>query len=351
MYQSGSRERTGSSLLQVASELKSDSQQFLALIILWDRHYKSVHSELKERISPVLSQCTTEKTVRDICSQRNPQRAKSQLRNLALGVLTEAGVKPWVISDPLYHDLYVGIDTLYGRVVYHYLFGTGARIIERDVGEALTRGHHEQAIKRPELFHRLINPIRSMVKRGFDIKNIILHRDGRWWPSENLALHEALHDLKSKKILSEDIRCAVVEIRKNHKPIRLFTVVGECPQEYFQNPLPGTFLILDKRRALLSTTGRPGAWDIPGGRTAGTLLLEIVEGIGDTNIEEVAEDVYRLTQLNWNAPDIEISLPVTIRWTDEALRETFRSPVQEEEDTDLEKDEEEGAAENLEESL
>jgi hypothetical protein len=36
------------------------------------------------------------------------------------------------------------------------------------------------------------------------------------------------------------------------------------------------------------------------------------------------EDLYRLTHLNWNAPDIEIALPVTIRWTDRALRETLR---------------------------
>ena len=115
-------------------------------------------------------------------------------------------------------------------------------------------------------------------------------------------------------------------------PVRLFTVVKENGSEFLQNPLPGTYLILDRQRVLLTTTGRPGAWDSPRGRTAGTLLLEIVDSIGAVDIEYVAEDAYRLTHLNWSAPDIEIGLPVTIRWADEALRETFRTLTKEEEE-------------------
>jgi hypothetical protein len=38
-------------------------------------------------------------------------------------------------------------------------------------------------------------------------------------------------------------------------------------------------------------------------------------------IRKIAADAYGLTHLNWNAPEIEISLPVTIRWSDERLRE------------------------------
>jgi len=160
----------------------------------------------------------------------------------------------------------------------------------------------------------------------------VIHRDGRWWPSEQAALREALVRLQNDNVLPPDIRCAVVEIRKNHLPVRLFTVVKENGSEFLQNPLPGTYLILDRQRVLLTTTGRPGAWDSPRGRTAGTLLLEIVDSIGEVEIEYVAEDAYRLTHLNWSAPDIEIGLPVTIRWADEALRETFRTLTKEEEE-------------------
>ncbi len=71
---------------------------------------------------------------------------------------------------------------------------------------------------------------------------------------------------------------------------------------------------------------------MPDGRTARTILLKLVESIGTFKIEDIAEDAYRLTHLNWSAPDIEINLPVTRRWTDESLREMFRPPIDEEEE-------------------
>jgi hypothetical protein len=188
-----------------------------------------------------------------------------------------------------------------------------------------------EAIKRPEIKNRLVQTIQSIVSSGYKIESIVIHRDGRWWPSESEGLSEALDWLKRDGILDARMRCAVIEIRKNHMPIRIFTSIpGSKP--YFQNPLPGTYFILDSNRILLTTTGRPGAWDEPGGRTASTLLLDLMETVGDFNVEEIARDAYHLTHLNWSAPDIDISLPVTVRWTDELLRETLRAPTQENDD-------------------
>ena len=91
--------------------------------------------------------------------------------------------------------------------------------------------------------------------------------------------------------------------------------------------MPGSHLILNESEAILTTTGQPGPWDRQR-RTAGTLLLRVAsnpEG-GALDIRHIAEDAYGLTHLNWNAPDIEISLPVTIRWSDERLREIVTNP-------------------------
>jgi len=330
-YQIGREERMGSSLLMLATEIQSTTPRCLTVVILWNKLHKNIHGILKDTFRTTPSQCAWERTVWNICNQGNPQRAKSQLRNLALGVITEAGVKPWVLAEHLHHDLHIGIDLLYGRIGYHFLYGTGGRIIETYFGKATERGRMYEAIKRPELRSRLVQSIKSIAEQGQNIQSIIIHRDGRWWPSESAGLKESLRRLKSDGTLYKDVHCAVVEVRKNHMPIRLFTSLRGT-ESYFQNPLPGTYFMLDSNRILLTTTGRPGAWDYPGGRTASTLLLEVVDMIGNIDIEEMAEDVYRLTHLNWNAPDINISLPVTIRWTDEALRETFRLPSQEEED-------------------
>ncbi len=341
-YHIGRRERMGSSLLQLATEVKRSHPNCLALVILWNRFRKEVYYELKDAITPTRSQCAKERTIRMICNRRNPQKAKSRLRNLSLSVLTEVGVKPWVLADNLHFEFYIGIDVLYPRIYYHFIYGTGGRFVRTQTGQFVSRGKVREAIKAPELQRQLIEGIRAIVESGFPINSIAIHRDGRWWPSEQRGLEKALEHLKAHDVLSPDVRCVVVEIHKTHKPIRLFTRINQSP--HFLNPLPGTYLVLDQDSVLLTTTGRPGEWDVPEGRTASTILLKIIQkiGAGETDIREVAEDAYWLSHLNWNAPDIEISLPITIRWTDEALRETFRPPIDlEEESEEIDKEQNE----------
>ena len=93
--------------------------------------------------------------------------------------------------------------------------------------------------------------------------------------------------------------------------------------------MPGSHLILNESEAILTPTGQPGRWDGQRqGRTASTLLLRIARNPQgrQLDIRHITEDAYNLTQLNWNAPEIEISLPVTIRWSDERLREIVTNP-------------------------
>jgi hypothetical protein len=326
-YSTGKQEKMGGALLRRIPEIKSLPNRHLALVILSDNFDSSVHGELKDRIRPVLSQCVTESTVYNVAKQRNPNRARSQVRNLGLAILTEAGVKPWVLADALYHDVHIGIDLLYGRVAYHSFYGHGGRVMASSFGEVQQRGRMQEAIKAPLIQPKIEQLLHDMANDGHQLKRLIIHRDGRWWPSEARGFRNAIARLKKQGVLPIDASWAVIEVRKNHMPVRLFTISGKETAELLQNPLPGTYLVLDDRRVLLTTTGRPGAWDVANGRTAGTLLLQVADFAGDLNLSAIAEDAYRLTQLNWTSPDIEISLPVTIRWADEALRETLRNVV------------------------
>jgi len=338
-YQVGRDQRRGSSLLRMLAEIKSSNSKSLAIIVLWDRFYESVHGELKQALRPFRSQCVTERVACNIVKKYNSQLATSQLQNLALGVSIEAAVQPWVIANTLNHDLHIGIDLLFGKIGYHFLFGTGGRLIQQHFGNSTLKGRMHEAIKKPELRNRLEETIRSIVQDNHKIKSIIIHRDGRWWPSESLALQEAVARLKKEDVLPEDFCCTVVEIRKSHLPVRLFTVVEKNSRESLQNTLFGTYLILDSQRIILTTTGRPVTWDTSRGKTANNLLLEVVENIGKFDIQNIAEDAYHLTHLNWNAPNIEIALPVTIRWTDQALRETFLPQIEEEDEEELQETE------------
>jgi hypothetical protein len=292
----------------------------------------------------MFTQCVRERTVRAIADESDPQFARSALQHLALAILTEVGAKPWVLADSLHHDVHVGIDLLHGRIGYHYLYGPGGRLVVRRFGQATVHGRMREAIKRPILRAELEEALAKIMAEGHTIQSLVVHRDGRWAESESQGLREALRTLRNRGTLPKNLRYAVLEVRKNHMPVRLFTLADGASPARLLNPLPGTHLPIDQRRLLLTTTGRPGAWDTRRGRTASTLLLELVEAIGDFRIEELGEDAYRLTHLNWSAPGIEFALPVTVRWTDEGLRETLRPVV---EDKSEEETPDEDAAEEV----
>ncbi len=56
------------------------------------------------------------------------------------------------------------------------------------------------------------------------------------------------------------------------------------------------------------------------------MLIQMAHNPGSLKIEDVACDVFYLTQLNWSAPDIEINAPATIHWADDLLRELYIKP-------------------------
>ena len=325
-YAIGNAQREGSALLQRGRAAVDATGARLVIAVLGEGFSLSVHGAFKEAMRGTLSQCVTERKAREIATGSEPGRIAGLLRNLALAVVTEAAVKPWVLADELHHDIHIGIDLLHGQIGYQALYGRGGRYFTSDFGVALHRGRSHEKIKKPEMRFRIEKALRTATGSGALRRSLIVHRDGRWWPAESAGLREAIAALQAEGVLPQDFRCAVVEVRKNHMPVRLFTESVGGRHAGLRNPLPGSYLLLDDRRALLATTGRPGAgWEGKRGRTSGVLLLEVVETIGGTvSIREVAEDAYRLTHLNWSAPDIEIALPVTIRWNDTALRETLR---------------------------
>jgi len=190
------------------------------------------------------SQCAWQKTVKNI-GENDSNFANSQLRNLALGILIESGTKPWVISEDLHHDLHIGIDLLYGHINFNFLYGKGGRYIKTETGSAISRGRFHEAIKKNELSNQFIDTMRSVKNEGHEIKSLIIHRDGRWHKSESEGLKHAIAQLRQEDIIPEDIEYAVVDIRKTHLPIRIFSSTFQKRGIDLKNPLIGTFLRLD----------------------------------------------------------------------------------------------------------
>ena len=302
---------------QTASNLTGP---WLGLVVLADSFGDREYHEVKDAFQDVSSQCVMERTVSRIAKDSAGAGYSSRLRNLVLAVLTEAGIQPWVLADTLHHDFHVGVDVLNGVVNYTFLLGSQGRVVWSEQGQPLRRRGLREKIDRVELRDQFMAALRFAAERQMTPNSLVVHRDGRWWESEQQGLEDAIRRLKHDGVLQNELPYAVVEIRKSSLPVRVLTkrLNGDCRLE---NPMPGTHLRLDSRTALLTTTGQPG-WDRQA-RTASTLVLKLARAVPATatSLINLAEDVYRLTHLNWNAPEIEISLPVTIRWSDKHLRE------------------------------
>lgn len=325
-YPLGKQPHAGAGLLAAADDLvRNNDGTFLPVIVLADALREHIYDLLKRRLCSLASQCVRERTVARVARDEQAVGG-SRLRNLALGILTAAGLQPWVLAKPLHYDFYMGVDLLANQVIYVFVCGKGGRNVWVQRGDQLRRRGITEKIDRVQLADQFKTGVREAKRLGVPLNSLVVHRDGRWWSNEDLAITEAVAELQGDGTLSKECQVGVVEVRKSHLPVRLFSVLNAAKNS-LENPMPGSRLILNSNEAILTPTGQPGRWDKQG-RTAGTLLLRIARNPNGNplDIRKIAEDAYGLTHLNWNAPDIEISLPVTIRWSDERLREIVTNP-------------------------
>jgi len=80
--------------------------------------------------------------------------------------LTTAGVQPWVLAESLNSDVYIGIDTLHGRVSYHFLFGKGGRHVLTSFGSAIKRGRKQESLDKVELRTKIESTLREIHAGG-----------------------------------------------------------------------------------------------------------------------------------------------------------------------------------------
>jgi len=328
-------DRTGTDLLEA---IREPIQRTLFVVGLSRRARPFVHDQIK-RVSPqgIGSQCFSERT-----AHRIAKGSASHCRNLALAVLTEAGTKPWVLTSPLAFSTYVGVDVLENRAAFHFFFGPCAQEIRFIPARSSAQARRQEAIKRPIVAQYLIQGLREIVDCTREpVSSLAVHRDGRWWPPEQEGLEDALRTSRAEGLVSDDLRVAVVEVRKSHAPIRLLGARKRSGGELsYINPVPGVYLKIDSQKLLLVCASKTVAWDSDNGRTAGTLLLQLAHSAPPADIVALGMDAYFLTQLNWSAPDIPINVPVTIRWADDRLREYLLDAVEAEEDAFAEEDDE-----------
>ncbi len=256
-------------------------------------------------------------TIKDETSYRlkESERARflAYLRNVALNkILLTNGKWPFILDKPLHADVVIGIDVKNNTAAFT-MIANGGEIIRLSTSssrqkEQLLKNQVTQFVSdliRQEKHHLSNRP-----------KHVVVHRDGRTWPSEIKGLEEACRRLSIEGQLDQDWQLTVVEIAKSAPaPLRLFDVKpsGNAHGINVENPLVGNWIQTAPNEGFVSTTGRP-FW-IPGTSNP----LHVRRAAGEMPLEHCLSDVFSLSCLTWTRPEGATRLPVSIKLCDRSL--------------------------------
>lgn len=244
------------------------------------------------------------------------------LFNVATAIYTKAGGTPWVLERQLIPaGIFIGIAFTrpkvvsfsgqrkeifyYGVLTVYNKFGKyvnmSARGIRMEVSGNRIRGTKGLYIPRSDMIQML-----SQIINIHTPPVVIIHKSARFHVDEIEAVR---HVLKSK-----EISYALIHIESSN-PYR-----GYGEDQYDATAVRGD-LIIDKElsnRAILFTTGcTQGDQGIQKRSKPGTprpLELEVEENTTPYSIRDFAQQVLGLTKLDWNTTDLEVRMPITIKY-------------------------------------
>jgi hypothetical protein len=284
----------------------------------------SVYAGVKTRI-PLPSKCFS---VAKLRAQRGDQhRFVTYVERNALGMLVENGTRPWGLAEPLAYEMHFGFDV--ARTRHGGLMGAS---VVADVA-ACDILYRNAEIETRELIPPAI--IGKFVLGALDHffeqhdrapRSIVFQRDGRLLDAERRGLRRALEKFAAAHPGTEVPCWVAVAIEKTTSvPLRLFREeLGSVARPY-----SGSVFLQDERVGYLVTAGDPSLRQ----GTPRPLRVEIIEASSDVppDLPTVLRDIFWLSQLNWSSPEIDISLPITLRFTDEKL-ERYALELQEDDD-------------------
>ncbi|NWG54818.1 MAG: hypothetical protein HXY28_13975 [Hydrogenophilaceae bacterium] len=243
------------------------------------------------------------------------RRIRGYIRNVAINkILLTNGKWPFVLDTALNAEVVVGIDVKNSTAAFT-LIADGGRIIRFSTKASRQK---EQLLKNQvsQIVADLIRKERRYLQSA--PKEIVIHRDGRAWPSEIEGLKEACEALQQEGFIASDWRLTILEISKSAPaPLRMFSVkqASGSNELAVQNPVVGSWLQVGETEGFVCTTGRP--FSIPG--TANPLHVRRVHGT--MSIEKCLADVFDLSCLTWGRPEGAMRLPISIKLCDRSLYE------------------------------
>jgi hypothetical protein len=317
-----------------------------ALFILPDltfeskKYISSFHDCLKNKFYPNLKvQCASAHKIRSffksypstdgyefkVSEDRRP-KFRSYLLNLILEHLIVNRKWPYALATDLHYDVYVGID-VHDRYAGFTIFLKNGENIFFFPEKVPLKNHSQRAekLKANLLYNVIFEKLKMLLPRFCPQPNgIVIIRDGRSFGEEGKALKKVIMDLTTLGITSTNTKYGVMDLHKQSAiPMRIASQTNGYNR--LENPMAGTYKILDGAEAFLFNTGFP--FQIRG--SAKPLHISLQEG--NVIFKDVLEDIFCQTILAFSAPDRSNSLPVTIKLID-ALLEPLSSKKEIEED-------------------
>jgi len=270
--------------------------------------------------------------------RRAEQRLAKRLRNtyeMCLGsLLVKHHWFPFAPASPFHYNVQVGLDVggvhnTAAMACLGYGFSHPSDILIFRPEEIPIEVQKKEPIPTDCLFSgllRLFEVVQSEIaseKLKPDYETVVFYRDGRllgagdeWNEQDALRrLHQEL--LKREWVTSESIWTAV-EVLKAAEGWRVFGNGGGI-----QNPLVGRciFPYEDEQSALVCTTGVPYLTQ----GTAQPLMVRIIDIFGQSNREEVLQDLIWQCDMCFTKPDIGLSLPWVLHVADKGALQLSRS--------------------------
>ena len=241
------------------------------------------------------------------------KKLSGYLRNVALNkVLLTNQRFPFVLATALHACITIGVD------VKHH---TAGLVVVGRSGEKLRsfcRTSRQKEKLREEQMEKYLVEIISdeATARKEPARVIVIHRDGRVFPSEITGAKQAIERLRSSGIIASDATLTILEIAKTPQaPARFFEVSERDGEEMVDNPQIGFYRIVGETEGYLCTTGRASP------RPGPVEPLHVKHIEGPLPLEKCLEDIYCLSALALTKPDDCARYPVTIKLNDRFLGE------------------------------
>lgn len=296
--------------IDLLDKLEKIQEKYDAALIIFRKYDSEIYNRIKGKLN-IPSQGVLLDTIKSKEKLKARERLdiyENKIINLVSGLIGKCGGIPWILSEPLSSDCFIGVDSggASSRIwSYAYVFDKFGEYAGAEKGKA----HKGEGIKKNKFKNSIISAL-SEIRRDFKPNKIVVHRDGEIVSTEKKGLREAINQLIENDKLSSDLEFATVNIKKN-VPYRIF----ERENGGLEDCSLGSYFVLEKDKCLIDTTGKRTVSQ----GTSQPLLLEVDSLKGDFSIKEVAKDILYLSELNWGSPGKDVKLPITVRFAESMI--------------------------------